>query len=675
MAALPRITIITPSYNQGKFIGQTIESVLSQNYPNLEYIVMDGGSTDETIEILKRYRDRLYWISERDRGQSHAINKGLQRATGEVIGYLNTDDLYEPDALMKVGEFFARHPEAAWITGKCRVIDQSGQSARCAITLYRNMWLRLKSRMALQLLNYIPQPATFWRRRVIDETGFFDETLRYAMDYDYSFRVICQFRLWVLNDCLASFRVHPTSITGSSPKGQFKEDLEVTKRYVSSPIFLGLHMLHNTMGTIIYEASWTRRKKPTSSEFSQAGYPFRLSYVKPMRIGLNLLFLIPGEVGGTETYTTSIIKALGVIDNVNEYFLLINWESKCLKLTDCSNFQRVICPIRAQSRLMRFFWEQCVLPWQARRLRLDIVHSLGYISPLFLPCKAVVTIHDLNFLDIPEAFTRFTQGVQQFFVTHSANRADSIIAVSGFVCDQIVTHLKVSREKVIVVHEAPKQRSVADPDESLWCKVRHQYSIHQPYILALSSLSPHKNMPRLLEAFARVQTELGDNCHLVVAGHLPSKGVSLPSLAEELGLNKSVTFTSYLPDEHMSLLLSHAALFVFPSMYEGFGLPLLEAMAAGTPVACSSKGSLSEIAGDAAAFFDPTNIQEMADVLCSLMRDETRRHTLRERGRKNLGHFSWELAARKTLAVYNLLMSAHPKENAILEDSNCENLQ
>jgi glycosyltransferase involved in cell wall biosynthesis len=258
MTTLPRITVITPSYNQGGYIGQTIESVLGQEYPNLEYIVVDGGSTDETLDVLRQYDGQLAWTSERDRGQSHAINKGLCRATGEIVAFLNSDDLYMPGALSRVGEFFARHPQASWLTGKCRIIDQHSKEIRKAITLYKSFWLRLRSYKALLVLDYVSQPATFWRRRVIDHVGFFDESLNYAMDYDYSLRVGRQFKLWVLNEYLAAFRVHPTSKAGSSANAQMDADLKIAKQHTSSPVFRGLHAVHNAMIVATYRVLMAR---------------------------------------------------------------------------------------------------------------------------------------------------------------------------------------------------------------------------------------------------------------------------------------------------------------------------------------------------------------------------------------------------------------------------------
>jgi glycosyltransferase involved in cell wall biosynthesis len=250
--SLPKISIITPSLNQGEFIERTIQSVLNQGYPDLEYIIIDGGSTDSTPDILRNYGDRISWISEPDRGQSHAINKGLRKASGQVLAFLNSDDIYLPGALLKVGRHFLQNPESAWLTGKCRNIDQNGFEIRKAITQYKNFWLLIRSYQVLLVMDYISQPPTFWHRRALDKVGFLNEGLQYAMDYDYWLRIGRHFKLDYIDSYLACFRVHPLSKAGSSANNQFDALYKIAKSHSSSRILLNLHAFHNYLIISVY---------------------------------------------------------------------------------------------------------------------------------------------------------------------------------------------------------------------------------------------------------------------------------------------------------------------------------------------------------------------------------------------------------------------------------------
>lgn len=248
----PKISIVTPSFNQGDFIEETIQSVLDQGYPNLEYLVIDGGSTDGTLDILRKYSGRLRWFSEPDSGQANAINKGLQLATGEVLAFLNSDDLYLPGALFSVARFFMANPEAAWLSGRCITVDAKKQKTRKLITHYKNFWLRFRSYKILQVLNYISQPATFWRKSVFDELGPLDESLHYTMDYEYWLRIGKQYRLYSLPQELAVFRLHANSKSGSTASKQFDEQYSVASAYCSKPWLLFFHKLHNWVTTMVY---------------------------------------------------------------------------------------------------------------------------------------------------------------------------------------------------------------------------------------------------------------------------------------------------------------------------------------------------------------------------------------------------------------------------------------
>jgi len=249
-----KISIITPSFNQVRFIERTIRSVLEQNYSDLEYIVMDGGSTDGTLEILKKYSSRIIWNSEKDSGQSAAINKGLRLATGEIVAYLNSDDAYEPGALRKVADFFKNNPDQTWVYGKCKIIDENDREIRKLITCYKNSLLKRYSYKKLLAENFISQPATFWRKELLDEIGYFSEEENFCMDYEFWLRLGEKYEAGIIDEYLANFRYYATSKSGNVNKKQFQDELRLAKKYGKDyPRSIVLHQINYYKITLIYK--------------------------------------------------------------------------------------------------------------------------------------------------------------------------------------------------------------------------------------------------------------------------------------------------------------------------------------------------------------------------------------------------------------------------------------
>jgi glycosyltransferase involved in cell wall biosynthesis len=228
----PAFSIVTPSFNQGAFIGRTIESVLGQagGFP-VEHWIIDGGSTDDTLDVLRRYGERIQWVSERDRGQVDAVNKGFRRAGGDIVGWLNSDDMYAPGAFEKVAAAFERAPEAKWCFGLCRVVDEADREVRRGVTAYKNSWIRRFSFRNLLVCDFISQPAVFLKRELLDEVGLLDETLDWAFDYEYWLRIAQRHEPVVVPEYLASFRWHASSKTSNLFYRAERASLRVAKRY------------------------------------------------------------------------------------------------------------------------------------------------------------------------------------------------------------------------------------------------------------------------------------------------------------------------------------------------------------------------------------------------------------------------------------------------------------
>jgi glycosyltransferase involved in cell wall biosynthesis len=206
-----KVTIITPTYNQAEYIEQTILSVLNQNYKNIEYIIIDGGSNDGTIDIIKKYEDQLsYWISEKDNGQSHAINKGLKLATGDIVNWLNSDDWLEPNAINKIVNYFEKNEEIDIVFGNCNIVYPEND-----VSLYTAVPFNpidFSSRISVH------QPSTFWRMELMNKIGSVDESLHYCMDYDLWAKMLFTNKSGMLNEVLANFRRYPESKTSHYEK-------------------------------------------------------------------------------------------------------------------------------------------------------------------------------------------------------------------------------------------------------------------------------------------------------------------------------------------------------------------------------------------------------------------------------------------------------------------------
>jgi glycosyltransferase involved in cell wall biosynthesis len=230
--AWPRISIVTPSLNQSRFIEETICSVLQQEYPNLEYIIVDGGSSDGSLDIIRRFEHRLsYWVSEPDRGQAHALNKGLRLATGEIVAYINSDDVYFPHALATAADAFRSNPDALWLCSPCLAQDERSHTTSVLTPQVPKdpaMWLFKPSGQPY----CFPQPGVFLRKRLIDELGEFREDLHYSFDYEYFQRILfAGLRPLELATTMAMFRVHDASKTGSSSAGFAADDVTVAELY------------------------------------------------------------------------------------------------------------------------------------------------------------------------------------------------------------------------------------------------------------------------------------------------------------------------------------------------------------------------------------------------------------------------------------------------------------
>ncbi|MGB2695039.1 MAG: glycosyltransferase family 1 protein [Dehalococcoidia bacterium] len=317
------------------------------------------------------------------------------------------------------------------------------------------------------------------------------------------------------------------------------------------------------------------------------------------------------------------------------------------------------------SRALRLLWEQTVLPLLLRRLRIDVLHSPHHHTPLAARLhvgglakrtRLVVTVHDVTFMLIPQRY-HVARLLYMEAVTRSATRvADAIVTPSQTVRQDVIRVLRVAPERIVAIPEAAGAQYVPVDDEDALGRVRWKYQLPTRYILSVGSLEPGKNRARLFRAYADLRDENAAP-PIVVAGQPAWRYQDDFDLVERLGLEDRVRFLGYVPDEDMPALYSGATCFAFPSLYEGFGLPVLEAMACGAPVLTSNVSATAEVAGDAALLVDPHDTLAITAALDRLLSDAELRAELRSKGLDRARQFSWQRAARQAMIVYEIVAS------------------
>lgn len=302
---------------------------------------------------------------------------------------------------------------------------------------------------------------------------------------------------------------------------------------------------------------------------------------------------------------------------------------------------------------VRIAWEQAAGPVVARRDRLDLLHGPVNVLPLLAPCPGVITVHDLAFLAHPETHGAGRRRYLTLLTALSARRAARIIAVSAFTGDELVRRLRVPRRKIAVVHNAADPAFRPLPADAV-ARFRAERGLPERIVLFVGTLEPRKNLTGLLDAFARIAP--ATDATLVVGGGKGWLFDEIFARVERLGLAGRIRFVGYLPEDELPLWYNAAEVFAYPSRYEGFGLPPLEALACGTPVVTSSASSLPEVVGDAALLADPADPAALAAALSRALGDPDLRARLRERGPRRAADFSWSRTAAATRAVYDAVL-------------------
>lgn len=372
-----------------------------------------------------------------------------------------------------------------------------------------------------------------------------------------------------------------------------------------------------------------------------------------MNIAINTLSVTP-QRGGAKTYLVNLVRSLAKIDNGNIYYLLVSPINESLFDIKQENFKKICLPLYSDNIILRALIEQFLLFFYIKKHNIDVLFSPGNFATLFSGCKQILviqgplTVREIRGKYAPNEISWIRMLYYDVMLPISVKKADKIIAVSNDIQKNLLKQINIPGQKILVIHEGIDSAFIENRKNSE-CKS----SFQKPHILFISTLFKYKNADKLLKAFVRLKNEKRIPHSLVIVGRDP-KGETekLKKIAEREQLSEQVIFAGALPHNEIAAVYENADVFIYPSCVESFGLPVLEAMACGTPVIASNRMSVPEISGDAALMVDPDNVREMSEAIYRVISDEKLRETLVKKGYERVRKFTWEKTAQETLEVF-----------------------
>jgi glycosyltransferase involved in cell wall biosynthesis len=377
-----------------------------------------------------------------------------------------------------------------------------------------------------------------------------------------------------------------------------------------------------------------------------------------MKIGINTYFF-KFPASGSGQYLLHLLQALAEVDQQNQYILL-DLQPLPEKIAALTRFPHVVSPVPGfagrNASIEKLMWEQFTAPSAARKAGVDLLHVPYFAPPFFPSSPGVITIHDVIPLRLPQYRTDPKMKAYLQLITRAARKATLIITISQHAKCDLIDALNIPAERIRVIYEAAGDEYHPISEPAVLSKVRAHYGLHERYILYLGGLDQRKNVPQLVRAFAQLYNQLGDpDLQLLIAGNPDKQSGSLfpdpRPVAADLGMTDQIIY-SFIEEEDKPAIYSGASVFVFPSLYEGFGLTPLEAMSCGIPVICSNRTSLPEVVGDAAISVDPDNLREMVQDMHNVLTNSELWADLHARSLQQAAQFNWRKTASETIAAF-----------------------
>ncbi|MBN1456796.1 MAG: glycosyltransferase [Sedimentisphaerales bacterium] len=675
----PKVSICIPTYNREVFLNKTIESIIAQTYKDYEIVVVDDGSTDGTAEMIKKkgYPVRYFW--QENSGDAAARNKLIEVARGQYISFLDSDDLLPPDAVEKMVDALPDNNENVIVYGPYIAIDQFGnETPRKEKKLYSGY---ITKNLFENIL--VHSCGSMFPTRVLRRARGFDTSLRVCSDYDLWLRLSLECRFIAVMSPLFKRRRHMGNLSKPSFANRLTEFKVLENFYYNRggqekvPFLRAMRRLskegYRAGRAAIREGLKDRARFLLKQAFFR--YPsikiflwwmvaLTVANDKPvrkrmpsdrLRIAFDLNPALVNRYSGFYAVGKGLLEGFEQLEEKPEYSLFYSrqYSDEANIIKDGLGDWAKLRPTLAKMRWLEDIWSISKFPTLEHYIKdFDIYHGLHHMMPPTKGKMRVMTVHDLRRYVLPDLYVKSKLGPFELAV----NRADHFIAVSGSTKNDLCNIFGVPRERVDVVHLAASYvfDPIGEAEKKLVKKeLSGKYGIRlDNYFIVFSSPDRRKNIGRIINAFMMSKEKLRENFKLVIVGSLPKDDNIFEDLIAE-GISDSVLITG--PMDDIKDIFSCADGLVFASLYEGFGIPILEAFGCGVPVITSNRSSMPEVAGDAALLVDPYDIDAVSQAMIELSNNDVLREELIERGYSRGREFTWAKSAEKTLGVYKKL--------------------
>ena len=680
------ISIIIVNYNTGRFLINCLQSIYNhQPMSSFEVIIIDNNSTDNSIaSVIADFPQVNLIRNKQNFGFAKANNQGLEIAQGNYYVLLNPDTLVLPGSIDLMIEFMEKDKKIGILGPKLMDQDYKFQDSckkfpsRIGEFLQNTfldkilpVFLRYKlsddylTRDWPLEVNLVTGACLVIKKSVIDDIGSFDTNFfLYYEEVDLCYRA--QKSGWKIFFFPEAKVIHyggkstEKNLTASLTEA-FNSKIYFLKKHYKAEDIASIRKF-SLLGAKIRYLIWSIASV-TGFNKNEAinrinSYKHILKIKKDPYIAMDISSIFRSRAG-VGHYTKNLTRELlSYNTNSRELIFIIKERIKINLKRKRNNI------IRFCNAIMHLFWEQLAIPVFLRKNGINLFHSPAFVCPLIKICPTIITIHDMAYLLYPGKFVNAYRRYLKFWVPLCVKVADKVITDSFCSKRDIIRLLKIPEEKIEVVYLGKDSSFKQITDKALIDEFCIKHGIKKKFILHVGTLEPRKNITGLIKAYSIFKKENNEcDFNLVIAGEKGWMYSSIFALVEKLKLENSVTFIGYIEDGELPILYNAAKVFVYPSLYEGFGLPVLEAMACGIPVITSNTSSLPEIVGDAGIMVDPRDSAALAAAIQKVILDNDLREEMIRKGLKKAENFSWEKTAKETTQIYNKVLNSHEEKS------------